>query len=433
MRIIHISTNDILGGAAPAAYRLHKGLRRLGQDSNMFVAYRHSDDSAIQVFQPSTDLRTRFRRRIYRDRVTRVFARYHNTRPDGYELFSDDRSQHGGDLLTQLPDCNIINLHWVAGFVDYHAFFAYVPQDVPIVWTLHDMNPFTGGCHYDHGCGGYLKTCGACPQLGSSDPGDLSNQVWQRKYRLFGNLPPERLHVVAPSHWLADEAYASSLLRRFPITTIPYGVDVHDFSPRDVAVARDVLGIPQDREVILFAAQSTDNRRKGFPLLMEALRGLAGRNRLFLISLGEGRMPVDDDLPHLHLGHLNNDRFLSLVYSAADVFVIPSLQDNLPNTVLESLACGTPVVGFAVGGIPDMVRPGITGLLAPPEDVGALRVAIAQMLDHPEKRREMAENCRRIVVEEYSIEMQARQYLSLYKSLLFSMPSSSGQKIVQDA
>jgi glycosyltransferase involved in cell wall biosynthesis len=176
--------------------------------------------------------------------------------------------------------------------------------------------------------------------------------------------------------------------------------------------------VPQDTNVILFCADSLGHRRKGFPQLAQALAGLETLNHLFLISLGSGSAPFDIPIPHLHLPPIHNDRFLSLVYSAADLFVISSLQDNLPNTVLEATACGTPVVGFAVGGIPDMVRPGVTGLLVPPCDVVGLLAAILGLIQDEKKRREMSSNCRRIAVEEYSLELQARRYRELYKSLL---------------
>jgi glycosyltransferase involved in cell wall biosynthesis len=176
--------------------------------------------------------------------------------------------------------------------------------------------------------------------------------------------------------------------------------------------------VPQDASIIFFCADWMGSRRKGFPQLAEALVGLEKLNDLFLISLGSHIPPLDIPIPHLHLGPIHNDRFLSLVYSAADLFVISSLQDNLPNTVLEAMACGTPVIGFAVGGIPDMVRPGKTGLLVPPSDVVALRAAIVQLLEDHSARKEMAVNCRRIAVEEYSLALQARRYSEIYKSLL---------------
>jgi glycosyltransferase involved in cell wall biosynthesis len=418
VKIVHLSTRDIIGGAARSAYRLHTGLRRIGQESFMFVANRCSDDPTVTAFMPSMDLGSRLRRRLRRDRIVRDFARYQNSLPAGYETFRDDRSEHAADLVKQLPQCDVLNLHWIASFVDYKVFFATVPERFTAVWTLHDMNPFTGGCHYDDGCGKFMNGCVQCPQLGSSDRFDLSSKVWERKQFAFDSINPARLHLVAPSCWMADTVKKSPLLGRFPVTTIPYGIDTADFAPRDRHFARDVLGLPRDAKIVLFAAESLTFKRKGFALLAQVLQDLAEVPGLVLVSIGLGNPITDSGIHHLHLGFVANERWLSIIYSAADVFVIPSLQDNLPNTILESLACGTPVVGVAVGGIPDVVRPGTTGLLVPPGDAGALRDAIVRVLNDPADREQMASECRRIAMEEYSLELQAKRYVTLYESLL---------------
>jgi len=313
----------------------------------------------------------------------------------------------------------VINLHWVSGLVDYRRFFAAVPEDVPVVWTLRDMNTFTGGCHYDAGCDRFVERCGACPQLGSSDDEDLSRRVWERKETLFSSLTPERLHIVTPSRWMAGEVARSSLLGdRFAVSAIPNGVNTDEFAPRDRAAARSVLGIPEESEVVLFVAYSVAPRRKGFPLLMDALRQLSNRPNLLAVSVGAGSPAADIPFPTLHLGKISQNRLLSLVYSAADVYVIPSLQDNLPSTVLESMACGTPVVGFDVGGVPEMVRPGVTGTLAPVGDVDFLAASISSLLSDPAERKAMAERCRSVVMDEYGMDSYVRGYEALYHRLV---------------
>ncbi len=418
MRVLHIGTNETLGGAARAAYRLHTGLRPLGHDSIMLVAHKQSGDPTVEAFTPSVGIARRLRRLLRRGRIARSLERYESSRPAGYEPFSGDRSEHGATLVRQLPSCDVINLHWVAGFVDYRSFFRSIPRGTPVVWTLHDMNPFTGGCHYDDGCGKFAEYCGACPQLGSSAARDLSREIWQRKRRVFQGVPKGGLHIVTPSRWLARQVRRSPLLRDRPVSVIPNGLDTQAFSPRDRRSAREVLGVPPEAKVVLFVAQWTGIRRKGFRLLLEALAGLSSVPNLLLMSLGVGGGSDDIGIPHVHFDRTDDDRLLALVYSAADLFVIPSLQDNLPNTVMEAMSCGTPVVGLDVGGIPDMVRPGTTGSLVPPGDVKALGAAIAGLLEDDPKRREMARNCRRIAVEEYSLEVQARRYVELYERML---------------
>jgi glycosyltransferase involved in cell wall biosynthesis len=396
----------------------------------MLVVSQSSDDPAVISISRPMDLASRLRRGIRQYHIAQDFRRYKQSRPAGCDLFSDDRTEFGQALFGQLPHCDVINLHWVSGFLDYESFFRQVPRTTPIVWTLHDMNPFTGGCHYNLGCDRYLEGCGTCPQLGSSDEHDLSSAIWKRKRAVFSQLDPSRLKIVAPSRWLACEAKRSALFSRFPIAVIPYGLDVNDcFVPRDQEPIRDLLGIPRNARVVLFLAETTNNPRKGFDLLIDAIgRSANAVSDLFLVSLGSSKPSIDIPLPWLHLGSLDNDRFLSMVYSAADLFVICSVQDNLPNTVLEAMACGVPVVGTDVGGIPDMVRTGINGLTVPGGDAQALAHAICEILNDRNLSRKMGAAGRQIAVDEYSLELQATRYAELYRTLC---PSHSVESSVR--
>ncbi|MHC4503855.1 MAG: glycosyltransferase family 4 protein, partial [Planctomycetota bacterium] len=367
----------------------------------------------------------RLRRLVRRRRIAGGLARHDGSRPArcrapaGCGPFHDDRSEQGADLLKQLPRADVIHLHWVARFVDYRAFLPAAAERAPLVWTLHDMNPFTGGCHYDRDCGRYRESCGACPQLGSARDGDLSRAVWRRKSSALSRIRAGRLHVVANSSWLADESRSGPLLGRFPTSVIQLGLDGEVFKPGDRRCARRVLGVPAEARVILFVAHSVDSRRKGFALLVEAVRSLEGSENLFLLSVGRGRpeAPVGKARA-MHLGYVGNDTFLSAAYNAADVLAIPSLQEAFGQTACEAMACGTPVVGFDAGGIPDMVRPGVTGLLVPVGDTAALARAIGGLLGDDAKREEMAAACRKVAVEEYSLELQARRYAELYERIL---------------
>jgi len=287
-----------------------------------------------------------------------------------------------------------------------------------MVWTLHDMNPFTGGCHYDEQCGRFRAQCGRCPQLGSGDDADLSRQIWQRKQSALERIEPRRLRIVALCQWMAKAVESSSLLGRFPVSIIPNGLDTEIFAPRERAEARAQLGLPAQGRLLLFVAESLRNKWKGFAHLLEALRGLKPTDNIGLMSIGRGRLETPPDLPHHHLGEIHDDRLLAAAYSAADLFVIPSVQENLPNTVMESLACGTPVAGFDVGGIPDMVRPGLTGALAPVGDSASLRKAITNLLSDSAALAKMSAHCREVAVKEYTLEVQSRRYTALYDELL---------------
>jgi glycosyltransferase involved in cell wall biosynthesis len=348
----------------------------------------------------------------------RAIQPYERTRPTGYEKFTDDRNSLGYQFAHHIPAADVINLHWVATLLDYESFFAKVPRTTALVWTLHDMNVFTGGCHYDDGCGRFQDQCGACPQLGSMRPMDLSWEIWRRKKNIFASLAPQRLHIVTPSRWLAQEISRSSILGdRFPVSVIPYGVDTVEFSPRDKKAAREILGVPLDARVVLFGAHNVETRRKGGAALAEALGMIAGLPGLFVLTFGGGQPTLPPAIPSRHVPYVSDDRLLSMIFSAADVLVAPSIQDNLPAVVLEAMACGLPVIGCATGGVPDAVRPGVTGALVPPGDAVVLATAVRTLLGQPERLRELQANCRHVAVHEYALRIQAERYIELYAAL----------------
>jgi glycosyltransferase involved in cell wall biosynthesis len=393
-------------------------LRRIGVDSRMLVAEKRRADETVQAVAGEQNTFERLHCRMRSKFIIRDFARYRATRPTHLDHFSDDRAWEPNLLSNALPKADLYNLHWVAGILDYRTFFARLPYDVPLVWTLHDMNPLTGGCHYTAGCERFVTACGACPALGSTDSKDLSAAIFRRKSTAFARLDPENLRIVTPSVWLTREAARSALLRKFDISIIPYGLDTEIFRTRGRAIAREVFGIPQDRRFVMVVAHSFQSHRKGMDLLVRALTEQKTRD-IGVISVGttelSGAMP---GRPCYALGELNSERLMSFAYSAADLFVLPSREDNLPNVVLEAMACGTPVVAFDVGGIPDMVRPGVTGLLVPPEDVRELGSAIAAILDDDELHARISRECRRVAVEQYGLKIQAERYHRLYQELL---------------
>jgi glycosyltransferase involved in cell wall biosynthesis len=423
MRILHISTSDIAGGAARAAHRVHSGLLRLGHESRMLVLKKWSVDSAVTKFTPGDRLMDRIRRRFRRQRIQTEFAPHKLKRPPGSEQFSDDRTEWRDEPLRDLPEYDIINFHWVAGFVDYVPWFQWLAKhrpQTPLVWRMADMAPLTGGCHYDQGCGKFAAMCGACPVLNSTDENDLSRDVWTRKNEALRSMPPQRLHLVATSRWIGEQAAKSSLLSRFAQTIIPNALDTDVFQPRDKMFSRDVLNIPRQSKAVLFAADNVKHRRKGFAELAQAVEGIGGIDNLTLISIGGSQPQITGGQRLIHLGKIDDDRVLSMAYSAADLFVIPSLQESFGQTVIEAMACGTPTVGFASGGITDTVRPGITGALAPTGDVPALRDAIARLLRDSAACGAMAITCRQTAIAEYALDVQARQYDALYRSLIAS-------------
>jgi glycosyltransferase involved in cell wall biosynthesis len=420
VRITHINSSDSAGGAARAAYRLHTSLLALGQESKLLVQQKGNDDNTVLLFDPPVDVPVRLRR-IVKRRFLRYSRKPLTSRPAGSTFMSDDRSEHSADVLHQVPPSDILNLHWVAGFIDYRGFFRQLPPNLPIVWTLHDMNPFTGGCHFDGGCGKFNEHCGACPQMNSSKSDDFSAQVWKRKKEAFaplgGNAGANRMQIVTPSRWLAAQVKKSSLFGHLPVTVIPLGLDTNRFQPRNRDLARQLFEIPTEAKVVLFLADWANEKRKGLDLLLEAIRGLRDIPDLYVFAVGRNLSSKVLDVCRKMINYVRDDLTLSLVYSTADVFVLPSLEDNLPLTALEALSCGVPTVAFSVGGIPDVVRDGATGTLVPPGDVHALRNAIASLLNDPQRRARMAEESRRIAIQEYKLDVQARRYMALYESI----------------
>jgi glycosyltransferase involved in cell wall biosynthesis len=426
MKVVHLSFTDIAGGAARAAWRVHRSLDSVGINSAMFVGSAYSHGSDVTQYSPTAGLASGLRRRARRA----VLRRDHMAlmyRPAGTEPYWDDRTTNGSEVGVLAPAADVYHIHQITDFVDYAA-LPILSARAPIVWTLHETTPLTGGCPYPYECVGFTRQCGACPQLGSSDERDLSHAVWRRKQSHYSRIAPTRMHVVGPSQWIAEQARRSTLLNRFPVSVIPYALDTEIFRPmREARRLLDAFGVPPSARIVLFVAEHTNYLRKGFTLLDSALARLKDISDVALISLGRGEKPtLQSALPHIHLGTLTEDRMIAAVYSMADVFVIPSLEDNLPNTVLESMACGTPVVGFRVGGIPDMVREGENGLLVPRGDITGLASAIETLLTDESRRACMGAAGRRIAEREYNYRVQSERYLNLYSSLLNETAARGG-------
>lgn len=342
---------------------------------------------------------------------------YRHTQSPTLELFSGDQID-GHDRITEnLPVADIYHLHWINRAIDLTGFVKALPARRPLVWTLHDMNPFTGGCHYSLGCEKYMDGCGACPLLGSSDEQDVSAEILARKKNALDQLSVETTRIIAPSRWLKKCAERSALLGRFEVTLLPNGVDCNVFRPRPQEVVRDELGLPANDAIVLFVADSGANHRKGFDLFMKAADGLRLDRPITFVSVGADIPAFKDSSSHVGLGRVDGIESMAKIYAAADVFVTPVREENLATVVLEAMACGTPVVGFDVGGIPDMVRPGETGLLAPAGDVAALRAAIETVLADETLRERISLEARRVALEEYTAELQTERLVTLYNNL----------------
>ena len=424
MKILHLSSSDIAGGAARAAHRLHRGLLSSGHDSHMLVGKKSADEIEVHQYYGPRGLSDRLYRKRRRGKIAKDWQKSSVNRPAGFDRFTDDRSAHGRLLLEEIHDYDIVNLHWVSEFVDLGEVLPELTSRVPVVWTLHDMNAMTGGCHYDAGCGRYQTQCGSCPQLGSTEDADLSRQIFDRKAQAFGDIDANNLTIVTPSEWLGSCAESSTLLGKFSRQVIPYGLNLDDFTPRDRAFSRDTMRIPRDAKVLLFVADYMDNSRKGVKLLMDALT-LLEDDDVLCITVGDSRgVTIPEGINVQQLGRLSDDRIVSLAYSAADIFVCPSHQDNLPNTVLESISCGTPCVAFDVGGMPDMIKEGETGWLAECLDSKSLSAAIDRGLkDLSHRGAEIARSCSERAQQHYDLAIQPVKYAELYENMITQFKS----------
>ncbi|MGK7922755.1 MAG: glycosyltransferase family 4 protein [Trichodesmium sp.] len=413
MKVLLVNTDDSSGGAARAAYQLHEGFQKIGLTSQMLVQTKRTDNQTIipqqaklnrKIAQFSPNLTT-WPVPLYRQRKQSLFS------PQWFP----DR------LVSQVTEIapDIINLHWLCwGFVQIETLPKFKR---PLVWTCHDMWPFTGGCHYSGQCDRYEESCGACPQLNSNKNRDLSHWVWQRKAKAWKNL---NLTIVTPSSWLARCVSSSSLFQNRRVEVIPNGLDIQRYKPTHKKLAREILNLPQDQKLILFGSLSpTSDFRKGFHLLQPALQNLsqAGwQDKIQLVIFGSSRQKETPELgfPCRYLGWLNDDISLALVYGAADVFVAPSVQDNLPNTIMEAIACGTPCVGFNIGGIPDLIDHQLNGYLAQAFEIEDLAKGIAWVLENPERYQKLSDNSRKKAEQEFTQQLQANRYLSLFQEIL---------------
>ncbi|MEB3310610.1 MAG: glycosyltransferase family 4 protein [Snowella sp.] len=416
MKVVILSNDDLKWGAGKAAYRLHQGLQKHPINSHFLVQNKLSDDDTVIAPKKALGKAMAKIRPTLNSLPLQLFYPEANSSMYCTQWLPDTISKTVAQFS---PD--LINLHNITlGYVQIETLARF---KCPLVWTLHDMWTFTGGCHYSNGCDRYQNQCGACPQLYSQREKDLSRWIWQRKAKSWKNL---NLTIVALSHWMADCIQRSSLLKDFPLEIIPNGLDLERFKPIDKPLARQLLNLPQDKPLILFGAMNaTLDPRKGAHLLYPAIQKLnqaQGQDNIQLVIFGATRPTeaIEFGYPTYYLGRLNDDIALSLAYSAADVFIAPSQEDNLPNTVLEALACGTPCVAFKIGGIPDLIEHQKNGYLAQPFEIEDLTRGIDWVLKTVQSSPHLSLQARQKVETQFNQLLQVNRYHSLFKKLIQS-------------
>jgi glycosyltransferase involved in cell wall biosynthesis len=413
MNILHMNTSDIDGGAARAAYRLHHGLLDIGVQSRILVQNYSTGEPAI-IKRPSSWAEQLALWRPLLDTLPRYL---HPNRRLIHWSTNWFPTRIDRDIQRLNPD--IVHMHWInQGFVSIAALKNF---NRPIVWTLHDCWPFTGGCHYPGACHAFEQGCGRCPMLASIFQPDLSRWTFSRKQRLWNNL---NLTLVTPSQWMADMARGSQLFCDRHIEVIPNGLDTSLYRPRDRQTAREMFSLPKNRPLLLYGAMNALNdTKKGFSLLIEALTHLShiAANtgvELVIFGVAKGMHLPSLSIPARIVGNLRDEFSMALLYSAADLTVVPSIEDNLPNIVMESMACGTPVVAFATGGIPDMITCGVNGLLASLGDTQKLASHLAELLNNEGRRNMLGEKARKEVERRFAHTSIAQRHVALYQSVL---------------
>jgi glycosyltransferase involved in cell wall biosynthesis len=404
MRVLHVHGKDIPeGGGAVSTYRLHSGLRGAGIDSRILCRKKTLDSSvAMPLWERPESLLGRVTGRLGLNEIHCVSS----------------------FKITKLPefcDADIVNFHCIhGGFFSYLA-LPSLTKDKAAVLSLRDMWHFTGHCTFSFDCDRWKTGCGNCPypNVPNKIQRDNTRLEWRLKNWVYRHSNFTVVTLDSRMTALAKE----SMLKCFPIEQIPNGVDTEAYQPLDSEQCRSLLGVPLRKKVLLFSAVHLKDRRKGGDLLVEALRTLPKslKAEMLLLLMGQDGAEVIAgalDIPTMNLGFVGGHRSKAIIYSAADLFIFPTRAEGLPNSLLESMACGTPMVSFNVGGVPDLVRHAITGYLAEAENAEDLSKGIVQLLEDSALREFMSQRCRAIALKEYSADLEVQRHIALYQRLL---------------
>jgi glycosyltransferase involved in cell wall biosynthesis len=418
LKVIHLNTYEGNGGAGRACLRLSDALNASGADSHVMVYYQFKESTKAVAFSKTPFQKARAVFNILSERyMSKGLVKALKT-PFSIQWFGRSIASHPA-----LKDADLIHLHWINhGFLRPKDLAALEELDKPIVWTFHDSNAFTGGCHVRYSCENFHNQCGFCPLLKISGKNDISHRNWLSKKKGYQNLG---FHIVAPSKWMAKSIKFSSLMGAREVAVIPNTIETAIFKPYVKVEAKKLLNIKPEKFVLMSGFMPSKNdKHKGTSYLIDALNDLANRpgiikENIELLIFGNKENAEMPEFPFktTFLGTISNDTHLAKCYSAADAFITPSLEDNLPNTVMESLACATPVVAFKTGGIPDMVEHLVNGYLADYESAEDLATGM-EWLYHEDSAAEIQKQARLTILTHFSEEVIAEKHILLYQSLI---------------
>lgn len=396
------------GGAGIAAYRIHQGLLKAGANGiESYVVQRDAVEDADSNVYGCTHYHDLYYRIVNRlglkssltneEKYRKTIAKY----PRNYETVTLPYSYFPIEEHPIIKNADVVHLHWVGGFLNYPTFFEKIKK--PIVWTLHDENPFLGLFHYEGDM-----------ERNKSNLGELDNHISKKKISYIQRK--DNLYIVTPSEWLKEKSEKSKALGRYHHYLIPYGFDLSNYPLLDQQQAKNSLSLDNNKKTILFVASKIDIYRKGIDILTEALKNI-DPSKFNLISVGmKGEMPINDKINHKHIDHVNDISQLNIVYAAADMTILPSREDNLPNVMIESFLNGTPVASFSNGGMAEHIRTGENGILINEISAENLKKAIEDFLEN--KYTFNRENIREYSVQNFSSKLQTRRYIDLYNNIL---------------
>jgi glycosyltransferase involved in cell wall biosynthesis len=420
MKVTLINTADAGGGAPAACMRLLKALELKRVDAHIQVQEKMTNEPRVTSIDNGFISWLKIKFNFFYERLPFIWFRA----KDRSVRFAFSTADTGTDISHEpvVMNADILHLHWTnSGFLSISNLKKLFETSKPIVWTLHDMWAFTGGCHYAGDCDHFVDECGDCWMLRHPGNEDISHTGWIHKNELL--KAAKNIVFVTCSHWLADVARTSSLLKDFRIETIPNPIDIEIFSPKDKTAAMAKWNVNPQSRIILFGAANILDRRKGISYLVDALNVLKNNYpdtaNIEIVIFGKNKFFDVKQLPFkVHELHIITSQYdLAELYNRADVFVTPAIEDNLPNTVMEALACGTPVVAFNTGGIPDMVVHKQNGYLAEFKSSKDFAAGIHYILNS-DRKSELAANARNKVLQNFTNEIVASKYMAVYQSIL---------------
>lgn len=412
MKILILNTYDNLGGAARGAFLIHVGLLKKGYDSKMFVRKKITDYSGVIS---NNNFISQLKNKLFNKVEFFFLSKYEHKSKTKFSTSFFSTTNIAKKINRINPD--IVHIQWVADNMLTYKDISKIKA--PILWTLRDMMPFTGGCHYNEGCEKFKQTCQTCHVLSSKKKRDLSNLVFRRKKKILERIPKNKLSISGISKWITQECKQSRLMSKFDTYYIPNIVDCEIFRPRNKILSRKKLKLPLEKKLVLFGAVGAKtDLRKGYHYLESCLNKIK-RDDMVVVTFGGKKKSVEfiNNITYYNFGFINDDKLLADLYSAADVMVVPSLQEAFGKTIAESMSCGTPVVAFNVGGPKDIVDHKINGYLVKFCDVVDLRIGILWVLNHTDPEN-LSINSRNKILANFHSDIVIDKYVDLYKRIL---------------